>query len=469
MNQNVVTSLTGIKTDGIGSNVIISPSPRLSSRGEQVECLLLVAFALVLPLFEAPKNILVLAYAMVWLFNRVRSGQWGGPWDCWDSLFALLLGSYLASVSFGHFGAHAAGDFGDPLRFIGLAWLVRRAGYGAPFCILLLRGFLYATVATVFVGFWDLFVAGLGPYLELRSVGHVNHSAIYLALAALIAQCLWQLDRRDNAFHARLDLVLIVFMFVVQIVMASRASLLGYLAAAIILLIRDRTYFTALGASALRKGAAVILVSILCTGALMSLSAKWMPGGGVFGKITSNTKEDRLLSLRDRVWAFGVEGWRVSPAFGIGTGQFDRLKLDDVCNWRAERLSASGLSNDANNCPRDSYFKTAHAHSLYVTALVERGVIGLFILIAFLAAWFMAVWKQPDTSAAATINSAAGSALIVAMVTGVANTTLHHEHGLLSLCLLALWLGLKRQTRRHANDTDPVKTEVKLQLLRAPV
>lgn len=463
MNENTEASQNGMKA---GANKLALPL--FTSRSEQVECLLLLAFALVLPLFEAPKNILVLAYAIVWLFNRARSGQWGGPWDRWDTLFTLLLGSYLASVSFGHFGVHALGEFGDALRFIGLAWLVRRARYGAPFCILLLRSFVFATVVAVAFGFWQLFVVGEGPYLELHSVGHVNHSAIYLAMAALIAQCLWQSDRHGNPFHARLDLVLIVFMLVVQIVMASRASLLGYLAAAIILLIRDRTYFTALGARSLRKGAAVILVSILCAGGLMSLSAKWLPGGGVLEKITSNTKNDRLLSLRDRVWAFGVEGWRVSPAFGIGTGQFDRLILDDVCNWRAERLAASRLSNDAYNCPRDSYFKTAHAHSLYVTALVERGVVGLFILMAFLGAWFMAVWRRPDSSAAATINSAAGSALIVAMVTGVANTTLHHEHGLLAFCLLALWLGLDRRAPGPAKDRDNLRAATRPQLLREP-
>ena len=51
----------------------------------QLELFALFAFAFVLPLFEAPKNLLWLVYAILWVANRLRNRSFGGPWSAWDT------------------------------------------------------------------------------------------------------------------------------------------------------------------------------------------------------------------------------------------------------------------------------------------------------------------------------------------------------------------------------------------------
>ena len=68
-----------------------------------VEFALLLALAFFLPLREAPKNLLWLAYVVTWVINRAwttgAARDFGGPWDRWDSLFLAWLGSgYLAAL-----------------------------------------------------------------------------------------------------------------------------------------------------------------------------------------------------------------------------------------------------------------------------------------------------------------------------------------------------------------------------------
>ena len=46
-----------------------------------VETGLLIALCFFLPLLEAPKNILWLAYVICWLVNRIRARDFGGRWD----------------------------------------------------------------------------------------------------------------------------------------------------------------------------------------------------------------------------------------------------------------------------------------------------------------------------------------------------------------------------------------------------
>ncbi len=64
-----------------------------------IEFALLLGLAFFLPLREAPKNLLWLAYTITWILNRVTSREFGGSWDRWDSLFVTWIASgYLAAL-----------------------------------------------------------------------------------------------------------------------------------------------------------------------------------------------------------------------------------------------------------------------------------------------------------------------------------------------------------------------------------
>ena len=97
----------------------------------------------------------------------------------------------------------------------------------------------------------------------------------------------------------------------------------------------------------------------------------------------------------------------------------------------------------------EAYSPSPHAHSLYVNTLVERGALGLGALLALLAAWAWALArKRPDFAAAGaalTLWCASFSGLVVTAGIGLVNTTLHHEHAMLALLSLTLWLGSRHE------------------------
>jgi O-antigen ligase len=86
----------------------------------------------------------------------------------------------------------------------------------------------------------------------------------------------------------------------------------------------------------------------------------------------------------------------------------------------------------------------SHAHSLYMTALAERGLIGLGVLmVVLLASGYALLRGVPHAQAPPRDWALFGAALagwLVTVVVGFVNTTLHHEHGILSVLLFGLWV-----------------------------
>src|SRR5258708_36348468 len=70
----------------------------------RVEIGLLLALCVVLPLYEAPKNLAWAAYVVGWLANRVRARDFGGPWDLCDTLIVAWMVSGLVIAPFA--GSH---------------------------------------------------------------------------------------------------------------------------------------------------------------------------------------------------------------------------------------------------------------------------------------------------------------------------------------------------------------------------
>ena len=152
---------------------------------EQWALLAVVAF---LPAVEAPKNIAVVLFLVLWAVNRWRTKDWGGPWSGWDvTVLALIAGAY-ASVFFGAFMPNKGMAAAHDVLVYGLVFLaLRRSSYEAKFLWRLLSVAIVATLLTLLYGYWGLLVTKKRVWLGLNSVGHVNHSAIYIAIMFSVA------------------------------------------------------------------------------------------------------------------------------------------------------------------------------------------------------------------------------------------------------------------------------------------
>ncbi len=387
------------------------------------EFYLLIGLAIALPLLEAPKNLLWGAWIVTWLYHRVRDKDFGGPWDTWDSLIALWIASGYVVAAFAGLHNSEWGGANDILRYGSILWAVKRSGYGEKELRWLIVTVIISTLIALGDAFWSLYVSHSRAALELDSVGHVNHSAIYLAisygitLAALMA--FWV--RLSGMW--RVAGLLAIGVFVMAIFIASSRGAVGAMLAL--------TFFMSLVWLRKSKTIAAIVMATL----VVYASVAYFGQVEVVTKQQSRVTAGDVLSERGEIWNAAVEAWRRFPLFGVGMSNYNQINLERVKQW----VEASGRTYVASD-----YRGSSHAHNLYINTLAERGLIGLGVLMAVLLAWFY--WllrylpRRDDEEMAWALWGGNLAAWLVTVGVGTVNTTLHHEHAILSVLILGMWL-----------------------------
>jgi O-antigen ligase len=392
---------------------------------------LLLALAFFLPLAESPKNLLWLAYLFTWTVNRARARDFGGPWDLWDTLIGLWIASGFVVAAFAGLHKSEWQGAGDLLRYGSLLWLVKRGGYSARELKWLLGMLVASTVVGLAIGYFRLWTGiGKSGQLQLHSVGHVNHTAIYLAI--VLGLCAAWVFARWNAWRpSRRTVALAVTLLVLVSLMvtASRGAIGAGLIAVLLI-----------SAGWWRAWRVPLVASAVAIGAFVAAALVVKPE--VLQKHEENVAGQRVLSYRDGVWRMALGAWEKYPWFGVGMDNYSRITLERVREWRAE----AGKPFD----PAD-YYATSHGHSLFANTLAERGTAGSAALAAVLAAWFAGLLRRlprrEDGDFERLAWGAAAGAWLVTVIAGTVNTTLHHEHGILAALLLATWLSRSRTHR----------------------
>jgi O-antigen ligase len=394
-----------------------------------VEFGLLALFCLFLPLIEAPKNLAWLAYCATWIFNRAKARDFGGRWDLWDTLIALWIASGFLVAAFAGLHQSEWRGAGDLLRYGSLLWLVKRAGYSERELRWLLGALVASTVLGLAHGYYRLLVAGNARMLQLHSVGHVNHTAIYLAI--MLGVCASWIFARWKSWHAGRRSVAVsigVLVVVSLVVTASRGAVgIGLLAVPV------------LAAVWWPRWRMPLLVSVAAVAVAVMLAVAF--NIEVVRKQQDRGSEHNVLAFRDGMWNAAVVAWQRYPWFGVGMDNYSAITLERVEGWRKE----AGKPYDATQ-----YTRFPHGHSLFFNTLAERGAVGTGMLAAVLLAWLVALVRKrprpPDADHAWLLWGSAAGALLVTAGTGAVNTTLHHEHGILATLLLGLWLSTLRDT-----------------------
>ncbi len=405
-----------------------------------VEFALLLALAFVLPLREAPKNILWLAYLLTWLINRIGTRNFGGRLDGWDLLLAgLLAGGYLAAL----FGGIYRGDgnewlaVNDILRYALLFTCVRRAGYSDAQKLAVLAMLVGSCVLAEIEAIWNWKVTAKRRALELVSVGHVNHSAIYMAICLGVAAGLLGAMWRSLHVPARIALGVAVLALMSGLFLGgSRAA-----GATGVLLLLFAALLAARAADMGRR-------AWIAVGAVIALAAL-VGGTSALDRQLEWGARNYSLAQRDLIWNRGLAGWREHPVFGLGMENYGHFKEDVLKGW----VAAQGRPYVAAE-----YAGAPHGHSLYINTLVERGLVGLASVLALLGGWgWWLLHYRPragEPEARTALWFASGSAWLVTLVIGFANTTLHHEHAMLALLALALAVNSRGAAAADAAQAD---------------
>jgi len=370
-----------------------------------------------LPLSEGIKNIslvLLLLFSIIILkttsIRKIRSS-----WQPLDSIFFLILLSATVSTLF----ATPQFDFWDNLRdiirivFLGI--LLSHLELSTNQTKILLGLILTSTSASLLYG---LSLEGL---LELKSVGHVNHSAIYIAISCGIAVAV-SIAKNVTLPIRLLGLVATILFAYGLLISSARGSVLPFF---LVLL-------PALGIlswSYSKKIVGLLMVVILAASA-----------SAIFNKMPILDKTlgifDNSIGQRDKAMRTGLLIWKSAPIIGVGPENVKRYMTE-------EKLEQLALEQKGEYKANDYLHGHLHTHNLYTNKLAGLGIIGLFALISLLSYWAVEIFKHKPRIETAPLEfilwSGSLSAWVLISVGGLFNTTFHHEVALLSVSLLTLW------------------------------
>ena len=399
-----------------------------------LELTFLSLMLLSLPSLEAPKNIFLILFLIASLYRQYLK-KIKDTWGLWDWIFLGYIASAFLSAAFaGISTGDEWGGFRSILIWTGFAWLLSRTQYEGKEVAWIVWVTILGTLPPLALGLIQYMVIHTKDTLELHSVGHVNHSAIYLGIilgAALsVVLSIW----RDVNLMKRLGLILLPIIFFVAIIIGQSRGVFG------ISLVRLSLIILLIPNPKKIKVIAFALFAIIL--ALMPVM-----NAAIIQKQIADQNANNTLSDRDLVWNVSIEAARFYPIFGIGNGNWNRISLEDLKKSRDER----GVPFDPANYRVDVH----HSHSLYLTSLVERGIAGFVILIIFMGSWLgtliRSYQKLKTSTQGSYIWGASLSAWIVTCGVGFVNSTFHHEHAILALLFLGLHLSyLKHHKIRHA-------------------
>jgi len=380
-----------------------------------------------LPTFEAPKNVFSILFLLTWLVQALRSrslGKYCGlNWPIWG-LAALLW----VAPFFSEYGETITSMNSAP-RWTLLALfavLAARLNYTRPQLMMIWLALLLGGGGAVLESFWVWHGNGK-EYPEFRSVGHVNHSAMYVlvvlgsGLAAIITRQKMLLLMGGVTTALMLSYLPPAKSGVALI--ATIAVLVSYVA----LLIKPR-----FGWKPLVFGILVMFVA--------SVSAAALFGGGLWEEFLYRLSSSNPTNGRLQYLQIALEVFDRHPLFGTGWFSFAEATSADVLR---EEISMSG------NVVDFGYAGHPHGHNLWTTMLVERGLLGVVLITTLLVLYFgtfLPIALSREQLDPVDRGAAVGALLVAVgfMVAGLGNTTMMNEHGHAGMAFIAVAYGYLR-------------------------
>ena len=393
-----------------------------------LELAFLSLFLAFLPSLEAPKNIFLAGYLITAIYRQSQLPP--SKWTIWDWVFLSLIASSFLSALFPFVavGSEWRG-FKGMLLWVTFGWTLFRSDYNEKEKKYLFIFAILMTLPPLIWGLTESLVLHTKDALQLHSVGHVNHSAIYLCMIAG-ASCSFLVNQLHKEQKKYIFLgTLLLILFIISVVISQSRAAFG-----IIFLI----VFTIFLLSKLSVKIKTILLSLLT---VFLISIVFVKPASVIEKQIANQNNHDILSQRDKIWRAAIEVARLNPLLGIGGGNWNLIKIDQI----KSSVESRGETFNAEKLPMHYH----HPHNIYLSNLVDRGILGLIIFLSFMLIWLITLInsykKFKRSSNAMFFVKGSFSAWVTIFGIGFVNTTFHHENALLALFFLSLHLNYLRQ------------------------
>jgi O-antigen ligase len=311
--------------------------------------------------------------------------------------------------------------------FTSVLLLLKKRAYGHDTLILIFRTVIISTLLAALLALWKLYGLDENTAIEFHSVGHVNHTALYLCLsiAVVLALLVGRWPVLSGTGRLLLLSVYSLFAFVMSVT-ESRAAIFATLLLIGLCFVAWRQ----------RRALSLLLLSIFVA---CNVAIYLVGRDGVVEKQISQLERGIFLAARQDIWRVAILAWQHNKLFGVGIKNYGEIDSQRIQDW---------LQADDQPYIADDYLPYPHGHSLYLNTLAERGLFGsVVVLLNLLLLGYLLVRYRPPRSLPdyRVFWFAASGALLANLVVGLFNTSLHHEHALLSMILFGCWLGYLRQ------------------------
>ena len=354
-----------------------------------------------IPMFESPKSIFLVVAILMFLIRHYIDQDIRKTLFAADSrlgFLALALAAVISAAFAQRPGLAIQGSL-DILKMFFL-FAVVATDFSDERSVRIIA--LWVIISTAIASIWGLveYAVIKKTFLELHSVGHSNHSSIYLALAMWVAVCYFFAAETGLAKWTALlcsMLILAALLFT-----ASRATFLAFIVSAACLVALSGLSRKKLLYAAMAAGSSILIAWIMFRDVAFNFLNKGIGFQSLFNRVD--------------IWNMAWEVIKQHPIVGVGAKHF---QLQDPVVYGVivtEKLS--------------------HAHNLFLNILVQYGIIGLVALL-FL---FYLVGKGLRPATGNFMRPAAFASLIIVIVNGLLNTTMHSEHGLLFALIIGIGL-----------------------------
>ena len=388
---------------------------------KQILFLFLLLLVLVLPNLEAPKNLFFLGFFLTWFVYSYKSNDFGGDWKILDTLFLIwiiidIMAGLNALIS------HAQpfkGSF-DLLRYLTFGWLMSRIAFKVE----LIKKIVIFSGISILPIFFMMISSDCyyGQCLMLNSVGHVNHTAIYIVLVVniLTAYFLGNISKMKN--FELISFISLIILYSALVVLTNSRAATG-------LLFFNFLFFLIYSYKELHKKNFLIIASSFAIFVLSVFVFKAPVIDRFYEGFTS-----KVISTRERINNFSYELVKIDPILGTGLGNYPNFGLKDI---KARLIQSNGEKWWDSN--KGKFVAYVHPHNIYFYMLTGGGILLLLSFVIFFLYFFMALFKTSFKAKFSWINIAAFNISLVILGIGFVNTSLAHENALLSFMIIGIY------------------------------
>lgn len=261
-----------------------------------------------------------------------------------------------------------------------------------------------AYISTVLAAIWGIYHAlSINKQLEIHSLGNWNYTSMFLniMLASMLSTLLFS-DKKGLSGRVALSTGIVIIL-VASVMTLSRASMIGLIVYVAILILSRR-----------RIGKSMLIFAGIFIASVFVYKTMW-----------SKLFSMQSMLTRIDIWGHAFEYFINNPIAGIGLNNFVHT-----------------LPVDFPVDPGDTVYD---AHSLYFQIASEMGTAGI-IALGLVIAGFIKIWVnlRPSDSFGKALRFGAMGAFLIITVTGLLDTTLHHEHAIAFTMMAGLMLGYHR-------------------------